>query len=185
MARIILKGEPDNLLKVTPNMLPGKVLDNSYFEYCDLPRLNLSRFTLRGVTFYRCLAKRIIFPPTWDAMEDFYSRCHYEGGDPRPYEGARIPADRPMEEQHDLVVEILFQGADKLQEADASHVRAVAELLQDYEHGCYETGVELAVKRMGSIQAVAALFGPIFVPYPKLLRGFSERAELVRAKDAR
>lgn len=183
--RIVLKGEPDNFLKVTPNKLPDKVLDNSGFEYCDLSRLNLSRFTLRGVTFYRCLARRIIFPDKWERMEDFYSHCHYEGGDPRPYEGARIPADRPMEEQHDLVVEILFQGADRLREPDASHVRAVAELLQDYEHGCYETGVELAVKRMGSVQAVAALFGPIFAPYPNLLRGFSRQTTAKGTKRAR
>lgn len=183
--RIVLKGEPDNFLKVTPNKLPDKVLDNSCFEYCDLSRLNLSRFTLRGVTFYRCLAKRIIFPDKWERMENFYSHCHYEGGDPRPYEGAVIPADRPMKEQHDLVVEILFQGADRLRGAKAAHVRAVAELLQDYEHGCYETGVALAVKRMGSVQAVAALFGPIFAPYPNLLRGFSRQSAAKGAERAR
>ena len=185
MTRIVLNGEPDKFLKVTPNRLPDKVLDNSCFEHCDLSGLDLSGFTLRGVTLYRCLAKRVIFPPTWDAMEDFYSHCHYEGGDPRPYEGARIPADRPEAEQHDLVVEILFQAADKLGEPDASHIRALAELLQDYEHGCYETGVELLVRRTGSLEAAVTLLEPVFVPYPNLLRGFLQRVELVGAKRVR
>lgn len=183
--RIVLKGELNNLLKVTPDKLRGKVLDNSCFEYCGLSDLDLSGYTLRGITLYRCLGKRIIFPDKWEKMEDFYSRCHYEGGDPRPYEGARIPADRPADEQHDLVVEILFQAADKLGETDASHIRALAELLQDYEHGCYQTGVELLVRHTGSLEAAVTLLEPVFVPYPNLRRGFLQRVELVGAKRAR
>lgn len=184
--RVVRKGDTQAFLEVCRADLPlDRNLDDACFEYCDLSGLSLARFTLRGATFYRCLAKRLIFPLKWERMENFYSHCHYEGGDPRPYEGARIPADRPMEEQHDLVVEILLQGADKLQGKEAYYVRSVADILKDYEHGCYEAGMKWGRENIKDVQRIVAVFGPIFAPYPNLLRGFSRHLSSAQPRDVR
>jgi len=177
--RIVIKGTPTVFHKIVAADIPGTDLENSYFEYCDFSDRNLSAYNLRGVTVYRCIGKRVRFPTDWLQMEDFYSRCHYAGGDPRPYLNAVIPKNRPAAAQHDLVVEILFQRADKVTATNAATIRAVALNLQDYVNGCYATGVAVALQRLGTLAKIKTLFGPVFVAYPKLARGLLEEIKRV------
>lgn len=156
MSRIIRRGTPDKFLKIAD--LPTN-FDNSYFEYCDLSNLDLSKSSLKGATFYRCLAKRTIFPP-WLNMEDFYSRCHYEGGDPRPYEDAVVPKDRPDADQHDLVVEMFFQaGMDDF-----------AVFTQSYETACWDTVVPYMAGKLGGTEQAKDALREAFKDYPRMLR---------------
>ncbi len=156
---------------VRPEDVPDD-LTNSYIRDAHLEG-DWSKKILTDVSLYRCTVN-IIFPP-WP--EGFYSRCHYEGGPKRPYEGSVIPPD-VSSMQVDAIAEIIRQRAHLFKEANTianwfttgDYYIGSAEIIHEFKRlmgGRFEWGLETLFEG----------YPKPLLRYPRLLSNKPDRGE--------